>query len=147
VNRAALRLIVLTLAFVPFPVLAQNDTAGIRIRDSLQAAPWLQFQMAIVRNDTGTVAGLVRYPLRVNGPGRTSRFIVDSEQFRREYGKILPPSYRALIKRLPGDSLWTSWRGTATPRGELWFEEACNRGSAAYCIPTRRLVTVNLGSR
>ncbi len=107
---------------MPAYLRSQTDTAGLKIRDSLDAAPWIEFRSAVVRSDTAAVAARIHFPLRVNGPGRVVHLVMDSVQFLREYGRILPPRLRALIARLPAESLWTSWRGTATPAGELWFE-------------------------
>ena len=123
----------LTLCLAGFssPAWGQADTAGIRIRDSLNAAPWRGFQAAVVRNDANAAAAWVHFPLRVNGTGSKPRLIRDSTQFVHEFGRILPPDMRGLIARLPAESLWTSWCGTATPRGELWFDND-------------RLVTINL---
>ena len=95
----------------------QSDTAGSRIRDSLNAVPWKAFQAAVVRNDSGAVAAWVRFPLWVNETRSSSRLIRDSTQFIREFSRVLPPGMRGFIARLPAESLWTSWRGTATPRG------------------------------
>ena len=137
-------LLFLTLLVLPVPVVAQVDTAGLRIRDSLEEAPWLLFQRAVLHNDTAAVIAMVHFPLRVNSRGHRPRFVTNPGQFRKEYAHILPTSYQALIARLPFDSLITSWRGTMTPRGELWFDNACPDDAQPNCDLTRRLVAVNL---
>jgi hypothetical protein len=134
----------LLLCVVAAPLRAQAADE-LRIRDSLDAAPWRAFQQAMTAQDPAVVREFIRLPLRVNGPGRGRVHWVRSDaQFAGEFAQLFPPATRALIARLPFDSLWTTWRGTATPRGELWFDITCPTIATQYCEGRSwRLIGIN----
>lgn len=80
----------------------------------------IELQHALLADDRKKVAGLCRYPLRVNFP-KKQILVENRKEFLRKYPQVLTPEVKNAVIQLKTPIL-AGWRGFMTERGEVWFD-------------------------
>lgn len=81
-------------------------------------------QRGVAAGDRATVAGLMRYPVRVSIAGKSQK-VADAAAFQRDYDKIVTPSLAKLIGEQKFDQLFVNWQGVMLGQGEVWINGVC----------------------
>ena len=82
-------------------------------------------QRAIAAGDRATIAGMVRYPLRVNhGPDDHSMITTRVELLKR-YDAVFTPEVRHAVGATSLNDVLGGVEGVALGRGEVWLTSTC----------------------
>jgi hypothetical protein len=93
----------------------------------------LELQKAVQSGDRKHVAGMVQYPLRVNGLPHV-RSIRNRAAFLRLYPTLFNAPLRQALKNQPPDCLFHNWQGAMIGNGELWFDQTGTAADAPFRI-------------
>lgn len=100
---------------------AIDDTLGDHAR---YQAVILRFQKAVADKDAATVASLVDYPFTATIDGQRIK-VADSQEFVRQYGKIVTPAIADAITRQKYSQLMVNYKGVMFGSGEAWVNGIC----------------------
>jgi hypothetical protein len=92
-------------------------------------------QRAVATNDKESIAGMLRYPVRVNDI-KDIRSLPNPAAFVRNYAAIVSPKMKAAIEAQTAKCLFANWQGLMVGDGEVWFSPLPDR--------TVKIVTFNV---
>ncbi|MBX3744852.1 MAG: sigma-70 family RNA polymerase sigma factor [Verrucomicrobiae bacterium] len=99
----------------------------------------LSLQQGLLTGHHDRVLGLIRYPLRVNGPEGT-RIVSSPEELRAAFASVFPPDLARAILKSPRTQLYCDSRGVMIGSGQAWIvAHPAGRGD-----PEPRLGAINL---
>jgi hypothetical protein len=115
----------------------EGATAPDWVRNDPEYRTFLgRLQSAVRLNQRSTVAGMIAYPLRVNGGGGTQLYR-DRAAVLRDYEEIFTASVKAAILAQRLEELFGRDQGVMIGDGQLWFDHACRGRNCARSGPVR----------
>jgi len=103
-----------------------------------------KLQKAVSAGDRATVAGLVRYPLRVNRDATHHIVIATAPELLKQYDAVFTPTIRqAIITETPA-RLTGGKDGVAIKSGLLWLSSGCDSSQPPKC--RLGVASVNVGA-
>jgi hypothetical protein len=100
--------------------------SGGQAPDAAQRAFLVDLQNAVRDGRRDSVLAAIEWPLRVNGPGRRSRYY-GRVSARANFARIFTPGVRSAILRQKPSDLFVNSRGVMIGDGQVWFDHTCPR--------------------
>jgi hypothetical protein len=106
------------------PGCGEDSTVGDYSPDLVKPASEFlaALQRAVAANDRKVVAGMVHYPVRVNGVKGQRAVSSSPDDFVRRYSAILTPHVRDAIAAQRTACLFANWQGIMIGKGEVRFD-------------------------
>jgi hypothetical protein len=135
---------VITAFTLAFSVPAQADTVGPDGLSTTQLHAFVgALQSAVKSNSPAKVAGLVSFPLRVNGVTGKQRTVSSSSQFVADYPKIFTPTVQATVLKQDVKTVLRNSSGAMFGSGEVWVSGTCaSKTSCEHAQP--KVIAINL---
>jgi hypothetical protein len=92
-----------------------------------------RLQQAVGAGDRAAVAGMIRYPLRVNHDAQHHINVASAAELMKQYDAVFTPSIRqGIVKQLPA-TLTGGHDGVAIDGGRVWVGSACDKSQPPKC--------------
>jgi hypothetical protein len=134
------------LAFIALTLssLAHADSIGPDGLSTTQLSTFIgALQSAVKSNSPAKVAGLVSFPLRVNGVTGKQRVVSSSSQFVADYPKIFTPTVQAAVLKQDVKTVLRNSTGAMFGSGEVWVSGTCaSKTSCEHAQP--KVISINL---
>lgn len=92
-----------------------------------------KLQKVVAAGDRAGVAGMVKYPLRVNRDSAHHTFVASAAELLRQYDAVFTPTIRQAIVSEPPAKLTGGTDGVAIKAGLVWISSACDKSKPPKC--------------
>lgn len=137
------------LLLIASGVLAQDMSIGrcnLSIAGGVSKEAFLQFDRefrhALAVQDPVEIAFLVRFPLRVNEPGRGSNSINGPGALQSRYAEAFAPEVRSVVRNQKLEEIFCNFSGIMYGQGTVWVYPT-NDGYLVGSINLKRAVTLS----
>jgi hypothetical protein len=128
----------LTLLFVAVLLAAARSSSAQRfmftgVPDADVLAFVQKLQKAVAAGDRAGVAGMVKYPLRVNHDAARHEDVASAAELLKRYDAVFTPSIRQAIVTETPAKLTGGRDGVAIKAGLVWISSACDKNRPPKC--------------
>ncbi len=103
------------------------------VADSAVLSFFGRLQKSVGAGDRAAVAGMIRYPLRVNRDAQHHVDLASAAEFVKQYDAVFTPMIRQGIAKQTAAKLIGSHDGVAVDGGRVWIGSACDRSQPPKC--------------
>ena len=103
------------------------------VADSAVLSFFSRLQKSVGAGDRAAVAGMIRYPLRVNHDPQHHITVASAAEFIRQYDAVFTPVIRQGIAKQTAAKLSGTHDGVMIDGGRLWIGSACDRSQPPRC--------------
>ena len=122
--RVVLALLIAVFTVPSGPAHADNPYAVAGISNPAQVAQFVaRLKQAVAADDRAAIAGMVRYPLRVNSAAGRPTFYRNAAALSANYTQVFTPGVKAAVAAARPDDLFARDQGVMIGNGEIWINE------------------------
>lgn len=123
-RRVVVAFLIALFAVASGPACADNPYAVAGISNPAQVTQFLaQLMQAVAADDRAAIAGMVRYPLRVNSTAGRPTFYRNAAALSANYARVFTPDIKEAVAAAKPDNLFARDLGVMIGNGEIWMNE------------------------